>query len=380
MPLDRKSWEVNKTDGKKRLSTSWFRSDNFSGAHDTEVATKSPFRDLSRLWIAALVLGLVTLAALPTLAQEPENLIVNWSFEDGFYPYPMGGGVANCWVAFVEETIPPGTPPIFRLTGYDDFPEALEGIHSQRIWSDGTGFIAGIHQQVMGVTPGGAYRAWVDWAAVRSSGTDEFIMGRKIGIDPYGGTDSRSPDIVWSPEIWGYDKKQFKLLTVSAVAQTETVTVFLRVDNHVTHGQDEVFFDSVFLIVDPDQPTATLTPIPPTPTDTPLPPTLTPVPPKPTPTPTPIPTDTPTQTATPTDTSTPTPTETPTATSRPSMTPTPTSTPTFTPVPTATPLPAWHDMKTWPNTLLYIGLGSLSAAVIGGMLLWLHQRQDTRKP
>ena len=35
------------------------------------------------------------------LAQGPENLIVNWSFEDGFYPYPMGGGVANCWVAFV---------------------------------------------------------------------------------------------------------------------------------------------------------------------------------------------------------------------------------------------------------------------------------------
>ncbi len=328
------------------------------------------------LWIAALVLGIVTLAVPPALAQEPENLIVNWSFEDGFYPYPMGGGVANSWVAFVEETIPPETPPIFRLTGYDDFPEAIEGIHSQRIWSDGTGFIAGIYQQVPGVTPGVAYKAWVDWAAVRSSGTDEFIMGRKIGIDPYGGTDSRSPDIVWSPEIWGYDKKQFELLKVSAVAQAETITVFLRVDNHVTHGQDEVFFDSVFLIVDPEQPTATPTPTTTlTPTDIPiLTATLTPTPVSPTPTPTttPTPTDTPTPRATRTDT--PTPTETPTATS------TPTATPTFTPVPTATPLPAWYETQAWPSALLYVGLGSLlAAAVIGGLLLWLPRRQGTGK-
>ena len=47
-----------------------------------------------RLWVAVLMLGIVTLAVPPALAQEPENLIVNWSFEDWFYPYPMGGGVA----------------------------------------------------------------------------------------------------------------------------------------------------------------------------------------------------------------------------------------------------------------------------------------------
>jgi hypothetical protein len=326
-----------------------------------------------RLWIAVLVLGIGTLAAPTALAQEPENLIVNWSFEDGFYPYPMDGGVANCWVAFVEETIPPATPPIFRLTGYDDFPEAIEGIHSQRIWSDGTGFIAGIHQQVLGVTPGVAYKAWVVWAPVRSSGSDGFIMGRKIGIDPYGGTDSRSPDIVWSPEIWGPDKKQFELLKVSAVAQAKTITVFLRVDNHVTHGQDEVFFDAVFLIVDPDQPTVTPTPTTrPTPTDTLTP---TPVPPTPTPTKTPTPTDTPTPTPTPTDTPTPTPTETPTATRTPTVTTTSTATPTLTPIPTATPLPARYETETWPHALPYFGLGSLLAAVMGGAIFWLRQRK-----
>jgi hypothetical protein len=345
MLLHRKIWETNKT---------------------------SPIRDLPRLCIVAMVWGVLTLAVPPALAQEPENLIANWSFEDGFYPYPMGGGVANCWVAFVEETIPPGTPPIFRLTGYDDFPEAIEGIHAQRIWSDGTGFIAGIHQQVPGVIPGVAYQAWVVWAPVKSSGTDEFIMGREIGLDPYGGTDSRSPDIVWSPEIWGYDKKQFELLKVSAVAQAGTITVFLRVDNHVTHGQDEIFFDAVFLIVDPDQPTATPTPVPPTPTDTPLLLTSAPVPPTSTPTTPPTPTDTLTPTAMPTSTPTPT----PTTTHTPTVTATPTATPTFTPVPTATPLPAWYEVEAWPNVLLYIGLGVLLVAVISGLLLWLSQRQS----
>jgi len=327
-----------------------------------------------RFWTAMLGLGVVAVAVLPALAQDPENLIVNWSFEDGFYPYPMGGGVANCWVAFVEETIPPGTPPIFRLTGYDDFPEAIEGIHAQRIWSDGTGFIAGVHQQVPGVIPGVAYQAWVVWAPVKSSGTDEFIMGRKIGLDPYGGTDPRSPDIVWSPEIWGYDKKQFELLKVSAVAQAETITVFLRVDNHVTHGQDEVFFDAVFLIVDPDQPAATPTTDPtPTPTDTPLPPTFTPMPPPPTPTLSPTPTDTSTPTATPMDTSTPT--KPPTATSTPTVTATPTATPTLTPVPTATPLLAWYETEARPAPF-YIGLSFLlAAAIIGGLLLWLPRRR-----
>jgi len=350
--LLRKTWEMNRTDGwqpRRKLAT---------------FARVLP----RRLGMAALVLGIVILVP-PARAQEPENLIVNWSFEDGFYPYPMGGGMANSWVAFVEETIPPETPPIFRLTGYDDFPEAIEGIHSQRIWSDGTGFIAGVYQQVPGVTPGVAYKAWVVWAAIRSSGGDGFIMGRKIGIDPYGGTDSRSPNIVWSPEIWGYNKKQFELLKVSAVAQAETLTVFLRVDNHVTHGQDEVFFDGVFLVVDPNQPTVTPTP---TTTDTPTPtatPTATPVP----PTPTPPPTDTLTPTAIPTDT--PTPTQTPTATSTPTATTMPPATPTLPPVPTATPLPAWYEAENWPKVLLYIGSGSLLAIAAGGLFLWLPRRQ-----
>ena len=47
------------------------------------------------------------------------------------------------------------------------------------------------------------------------------------GIDPTGGTDSRSPNIVWGSECW--DKTRMPNLTVSAVAQAPKITVFVRV-------------------------------------------------------------------------------------------------------------------------------------------------------
>jgi hypothetical protein len=52
--------------------------------------------------------------------------------------------------------------------------------------------------------------------------------------------------------------------------------------------------------------------------------------------------------------------------------------PTFTPVPTATPRPAWYEVGSWPdNGLLYGGLASLvTAALIGGLLLWLPRLRD----
>jgi len=61
-------------------------------------------------------------------------------------------------------------------------------------------------------------------------------MHTRVGIDPYGGTNPWSPNIVWSPEINAYD--QWTLFSVDAVAQAGTVTVF-------THSHAD-WFDSVF--------------------------------------------------------------------------------------------------------------------------------------
>ncbi|MFQ6015077.1 MAG: hypothetical protein ACE5NP_06515 [Anaerolineae bacterium] len=273
------------------------------------------------------LLFLVALTVLPAAGQEPENLLHNGSFDDGWFDYGDGGLVATWWLPFVE--MDQARPPRFDISGLRGlFPESLDGGHAQMIWADGVPFIAGVYQPVEGVTPGVAYKATVAWAAIKSKGE----MGRKVGIDPYGGTDPTLPHIVWGPEVWTRDEK-LNALSVSAIAQAEVITVFIRVDNHITHGQDQVFFDTARIVVDPVQPTPTSTATnTPSPTATPL-PTATPIPPTPTFTDTPV--------------ATPTPSPTASGTSTPTYTPTPTLTPTA--VATLTPLPSSQRGEVVPD-------------------------------
>jgi hypothetical protein len=61
-------------------------------------------------------------------------------------------------------------------------------------------------------------------------------MHMKIGIDPTGGTDPWSKDVVWSPEKDVYD--QFERYEVQAVARSNKVTVFTysRPENPMEHN------------------------------------------------------------------------------------------------------------------------------------------------
>ncbi|TKJ28772.1 MAG: hypothetical protein CEE40_10635 [Chloroflexi bacterium B3_Chlor] len=292
----------------------------------------------------------------PEVEQYPGNLIYNCSFERGWLPIPLGE-IGEGWEYYIET----GQPALDHSTF-----ERLHGSTAQRIWTDGVAFTASIYQQVAGVVPGTAYIAAVDWAAINPS--QEANIERKVGIDPLGGTDPASPNVIWSAAIWewGHD---FSALRVSAVAQTATITLFVRVHVPSSAGTDEAFIDLVRMEVDLVQPTATPTPVPPTSTPTPPPPTATF---------TPLP-----------------PTETSTATQTPSPTATPTSSPTTTAmavqttasteapapaaanvVPAATPSPTLQPSgSAWiPNVLLGVAAFSfVGAAVLGGALVLLRR-------
>lgn len=274
----------------------------------------------------------------PEVGDIPSNLIFNCSFERGWGSIDLGE-VGEGWWYFVEA----GRPAFVHSTF-----ERRHGNTAQQIWSDGEAFTAAIYQQV-NVTPGVAYQAHVGWAVFASTNADGSrntgpLIERRIGIDPTGGTDPTSGDVLWSPSLWE-DTKDSSILAVTAVAQGPVITVFVRAHNPASHGADQVFFDLVSLVVSPEQPTST--PVPPTPTSTPVPPTptSTPLPPSPTLTPayTPLPTDTPSPTLTLTPlppTSTPLP---------PTATPTPLpATPTFTPLP-PTPTPSPTDTPLPPT-------------------------------
>ena len=67
---------------------------------------------------------------------------------------------------------------------------------SLRMWSDGYVFHAGVYTQVGGVQAGAAYRASL-WFGSPDTPASAGSFQRRIGIDPTGGTDPTSPNVVW---------------------------------------------------------------------------------------------------------------------------------------------------------------------------------------
>jgi hypothetical protein len=331
------------------------------------------------LWLAAALFAWLFVSAQPAVvrAQEdpcgPGNLIWNCRF-DSFTGSP-------------PDQVPAGWSP-FVVSGRLTFMQDNEGYipPALRMWSNGESFTAGILTQVQGVQPGATYEASLGWGAPDKSYADTF--GRKLGIDPTGGTDPLSHNVVWGPVYFGEGRVMNRPgpnapgnanLNVAAVAQSSTVTVFVWVEHPRSTGDNMIFIDDAGLRLDPNAappaptavpatatppPTATSAPVQLAPTATPS-PTFTPTD-EPTATPSPTPTDTPTSTATPTDT--------PSPTATPSPTLTPTATPTLAARPTATPQPIYVELgrasQRQPALLLYSGFGSLIAAVAVGLVIW----------
>lgn len=187
-------------------------------------------------------------ATLPAGAQSPRNLIVNYSFEQGFDPYE-GGEVGKGWTPFVLS----GSLS-FRDTAAlsPAFVEKIEGATSQTLWSDGSSFVAGIYQR-RSVTPGKYYKAWLATAAKVNGGGP---MVRTIGLDPTGGTDPRAPTVVWGTRYAGEKWATIEIgdaPVVRAAAAGDRMTVFIKVENG-GGGRNQAFLDAVFLIEDGDAP------------------------------------------------------------------------------------------------------------------------------
>jgi hypothetical protein len=162
-------------------------------------------------------------------------------------------------------------------------------------------FIGGIYQQVP-ATPGVNYYANVLWLVFDSLVNDASIhnatggIDRRVGIDPLGGTDPNSSNIVWSPENRGNACKTCLMEQVTATAQAETITVFVKIDDQwrlraaekgygVPPSKDQFWIDDVGVKAvggepagNPDPTAGPPTDTPPPPTDTPPPPTETPLP------------------------------------------------------------------------------------------------------
>lgn len=262
--------------------------------------TRCKLKSKQLIHILALLLAILILhpspgAAqdFPDVCQDPANILANCNFNSGL----------DHWQPFLET----GAADITVLQGGGECHAPL--CPAAYIVSNDH-FIGGIYQQVP-VTRGANYYANIVWLVFDSLANDAAVhqatggIGRRIGIDPFGGTDPRSPNIVWSPDNWRNDCKICNVEQVTVTAQADTMTVFLRIENtwklraaekgfSIPPSKDQFWIDDIGLkpvdgapiAVQVQQPaTDTPTPAPP-PTNTPEapPPTNTPVPPANTPT------------------------------------------------------------------------------------------------
>jgi hypothetical protein len=187
----------------------------------------------------------------PALAVEFDNFLTNPGLEDFDAPYDHYDGyelrVAQNWTRFTKS----GATPKYMTTHEwaamsGGAAEKLEGSNCQMYWETDA-FAAGIYQQVS-VTPGTDYAAKASILTIwetSASHTDDKML-KQVGIDPNGGTDPNSPDIVWG-EARGKDVEWEGKVRTSAKAISSTITLFVLVTSEASSSRNQVFVDAVVL-------------------------------------------------------------------------------------------------------------------------------------
>ena len=213
--------------------------------------------------LTGICLGVFGLIALLPLTVWAANLLTNGGFNNPFYNTDREWSgqfekVASGWNYFY---VPANTyrssdnaPKLHWMSSaqfgstFGGLDYHIEGDAAQVLWSSYE-FDAGVYQQVSGLTPGDAYKFFIKMTTYwRGPGYPDTngVMVKKVGIDPYGGTDPTSQNIIWSNP--NDNDKSWDGLEVVATAETGTMTVFAKVyapeNNSYNHTDlDMVYFE-----------------------------------------------------------------------------------------------------------------------------------------
>lgn len=183
------------------------------------------------------------------------GLLSNTGFEDGFYN--IGGTwnnlplqVGNSWTLFNLRASANWMDT--RVYAQGGWVEKVEGATSQFVFGT-QNYSGGIYQRV-NVTPGKSYSfgsallpMWDRWNEAAHKGYP-VAFAIYTGIDPYGGTDATSPNIIWSPPSNIDFTWNGKSTMVAAQARAGTITCFVKIVNPVTDGTYwETVIDGAYL-------------------------------------------------------------------------------------------------------------------------------------
>ena len=242
---------------------------------------------LAKALLATLLLALVPAAAQAAPPRQA-NLLRNPGFEEGFSLWQgvRELQVANGWTPWWVDQQAGDPPwknrrPEYKQATYPFTNRFRSGASAQQYFTFYGTHIAGIYQQV--AVPQRALVRFTIYGQCWSSQGDEPVsnvdpspMNLQIGIDPAGGTDPLSPNIVWSPPMSPYDR--WVLFQVEARATGGMVTVFTRSAPDWPVKHNDVYWDDASLVV-----VSLPTPTPRPPTPPPGAPSTPPVTPPPTP-------------------------------------------------------------------------------------------------
>lgn len=235
-------------------------------------------RVLSILIALCLLVGAGALLAAPQSQGSEEssvgpNLVFNPSFENfwDYSAYDPPGGHPDCpWGPCTTAQMAPGWTPYWRSHDPSDPGDTIvmpEYKPADSVWTDparvrtGTAaqvyftfwrtHEAGFYQQVA-VTPGQTYclSMWGhSWSAEDDdnaySGPVYGNFRQRVGLDPTGGTDWRSSNVVWGAQRVQPDT--YELFVVTATAQANTITIYAYSHPEWAVKHNDAYWDDAYL-------------------------------------------------------------------------------------------------------------------------------------
>jgi DNA-binding beta-propeller fold protein YncE len=213
---------------------------------------------LTWLIVAALVLSMFptaprAFALEDPCALDPNNLFYNGTMAPPEHSTPYGT-VADGWTHFIYAGLPP------QFDAVDN--EGIDNGYSQQIFAINT-FDAGIQQTVPNLQIGVNYWFRLGYSlAAKSYGGDNVrvnTIGRKVGVDPFGGTDPHSSNVLWGPDLFdGNAALNRPEMTFVFTARATSATIFLRaMATDGSGGENRVWFDALCMEARPDLPPTT---------------------------------------------------------------------------------------------------------------------------
>ncbi|HEV8634186.1 MAG TPA: hypothetical protein VG370_08105 [Chloroflexota bacterium] len=212
------------------------------------------FRATLALAAMLLALGPMTGGAQSAPAPRSGNLLHNPSFEGGMYHASMSNFIAEGWSYWYQARSPDDPrgywlpEPEYGLIANRPG-QMRSGAKSQRWFNTWAIHNAGLYQTVS--VPANAWLRFTIWMFNWSSQADVFGVSdgfhRKwVGIDPTGGTDPFSANIVWGNEDRTMDL--WVQLGVVARARGDRVTVFVREQPEWAVKHNDVLLDDAELV------------------------------------------------------------------------------------------------------------------------------------